>query len=198
MLLHAGGFLFFEVIAVRYKGEMKMDNVMSEIMMREKKRIVLVAHDNMKKELLEWALFNKDSLSKHELFATGSTGKIMVRTLELPVNCFKSGPLGGDQQIGAKIAEGDIDMVIFFWDPLEPHPHDVDVKALLRIAAVYNIPIACNRASADFIISSPLMNDVYERIVVDYEITQNTRNAMFAQEDELQNDRQPADTLQQE
>lgn len=175
-----------------------MDNVMSEIIMREKKRIVLVAHDNMKKELLEWALFNKDSLSKHELFATGSTGKIMVRALELPVNCFKSGPLGGDQQIGAKIAEGDIDMVIFFWDPLEPHPHDVDVKALLRIAAVYNIPIACNRASADFIISSPLMNDVYERIVVDYEITQNTRNAMFAQDDELQNDRQPADTLQEE
>ena len=97
--------------------------------------------------------------------------------------------LAADQQIGAKIAEGDIDMVIFFWDPLEPHPHDVDVKALLRIAAVYNIPIACNRASADFIISSPLMNDVYERIVVDYEITQNTRNAMFAQDDELQNDR---------
>ena len=160
---------------------------MSEIKMREMKRIVLVAHDNMKKELLEWALFNKNILSKHELFATGSTGKIMVKALEMPVNCFKSGPLGGDQQIGAKIAEGDIDMVIFFWDPLEPHPHDVDVKALLRIAAVYNIPIACNRASADFMISSPLMNEVYERIVVDYEITQKTRNDMFARDDELQN-----------
>src|SRR4030067_1357366 len=146
-----------------------MDDVMREIMMREKKRIVLVAHDNMKKELLEWAVFNKDSLSKHELFATGSTGKIMVRALELPVNCFKSGPLGGDQQIGAKIAEGDIDMVIFFWDPLAPHPHDVDVKALLRIAAVYNIPVACNRASADFIISSPLLGEPYVRQMGDHE-----------------------------
>src|SRR4030066_1141776 len=174
-----------------------MDIVMREIIMAEKKRIVLVAHDHMKNEVREWALFNKGNLAKHELFATGSTGKIMVRALELPVNCFKSGPLGGDQQIGAKIAEGDRDMEIFFWDPLEPHPHDVDVKALLRIAAVYNIPIACNRASADFIISSPLMNAAYERIVVDYEFTQRTRNAMFAQDDELQFDKQPADTLQQ-
>ncbi len=164
-----------------------MEKVMSEIKIRETKRIVLVAHDNMKKELLEWALCNKSILSKHELFATGSTGRIMVKALEMPVNCFKSGPLGGDQQIGAKIAEGDIDMVIFFWDPLEPHPHDVDVKALLRIAAVYNIPIACNRSSADFIISSHLMNEAYERIVVDYEVTQKTRNDMFAQDDELQN-----------
>ncbi len=167
-----------------------MDNVMSEIKMRERKRIVLVAHDNMKKDLLEWALFNKNILSKHELFATGSTGKIMVKALGMPVNCFKSGPLGGDQQIGAKIAEGKIDMVIFFWDPLEPHPHDVDVKALLRIAAVYNIPIACNRSSADFIISSPLLDEVYERIVVDFELTQKTRNDMFEQADELQNCRQ--------
>ena len=175
-----------------------MDIVMREIIMAEKKRIVLVAHDNMKKELLEWALFNKGNLAKHELFATGSTGKIMMRALDLPINCFKSGPLGGDQQIGAKIAEGDLDMVIFFWDPLEPHPHDVDVKAVLRIAAVYNIPIACNRASADFMISSPLMNEEYERIVVDYELTQSTRNAMFAKDDELQFVKQPADTLQQE
>ncbi len=163
-----------------------MDNIMSEIKMRVKKRIVLVAHDNMKKELLEWALFNKNILAKHELFATGSTGRILVKALEMPVNCFKSGPLGGDQQIGAKIAEGGIDMAIFFWDPLEPQPHDVDVKALLRIAAVYNIPIACNRATADFIISSHLMNEVYERIVVDYERAQKTRNDMFAQDHELQ------------
>jgi methylglyoxal synthase len=105
----------------------------------------------------------------------------------MPVNCFKSGPLGGDQQIGAKIAEGSIDMAIFFWDPLEPQPHDVDVKALLRIAAVYNIPIACNRATADFLISSHLMHEVYERIVVDYELTQKTRNDMFARDVELQN-----------
>jgi methylglyoxal synthase len=169
------------------KEKTKMDNVMSEIKMREKKRIVLVAHDNMKKELLEWALFNKHSLSQHELFATGSTGKILTKALEMPVNCFKSGPLGGDQQIGAKIAEGGIDMAVFFWDPLEPQPHDVDVKALLRIAAVYNIPIACNRATADFLISSHLMNEVYERIVVDYDLTQQTRNDMLAQVNELQN-----------
>ena len=159
---------------------------MSEIKMREIKRIALVAHDNMKKELLEWVLFNKDILLRHELFATGSTGKILLQALGRPVNCFKSGPLGGDQQIGAKIAEGGIDMAVFFWDPLEPQPHDVDVKALLRIAAVYNIPIACNRASADFIISSHLMNEIYERIVVDYESTQLKRNAMFAEHDGIQ------------
>lgn len=163
-----------------------MDKTMSEIKMREIKRIALVAHDNMKRELLEWVLFNKDILLKHELFATGSTGKILLQALGRPVNCFKSGPLGGDQQIGAKIAEGGIDMAIFFWDPLEPQPHDVDVKALLRIAAVYNIPIACNRASADFIISSHLMNEIYERIVVDYESTQRKRNAMFAENDGIQ------------
>lgn len=172
-----------------------MDNVMSEIKMRERKRIVLVAHDNKKKDLLEWALFNKDILSKHELFATGSTGRIMVQALDMPVNCFKSGPLGGDQQIGASIAEGKIDMVIFFWDPLEPHPHDVDVKALLRIAAVYNIPIACNRSSADFMISSHLLNEVYERIVVDFDLTQKTRNDMFERADELRNCLLPQDAL---
>jgi methylglyoxal synthase len=160
-----------------------MDNVMSVIKMLERKRIVLVAHDNKKKDLLEWALFNKKILARHELFATGSTGSMMVKALEMPVNCFKSGPLGGDQQIGASIAEGKIDMVIFFWDPLEPHPHDVDVKALLRIAAVYNIPIACNRSSADFIISSHLLDETYERIVVDFDITQKIRNDMFKQAD---------------
>ncbi len=177
------------------KEKTKMDTVMSEITMKEKKKIVLVAHDNMKKELLEWALFNKNSLSQHELFATGSTGKILTTALEMAVNCFKSGPLGGDQQIGAKIAEGGIDMAVFFWDPLEPQPHDVDVKALLRIAAVYNIPIACNRATADFLISSHLMNEVYERIVVDYEFTQKTRNDLLARDNELQHCRQPCNAL---
>jgi len=134
-----------------------------------KKRIALIAHDHRKQDLLEWARFNKDLLAQHELYATGKTGKLLAEELGLEINRVKSGPLGGDQQIGAKIANGEIDMLIFFWDPLEPQPHDVDIKALLRIAVVYNIPIACNRASADFIISSPLMHGEYERTIIDYE-----------------------------
>lgn len=121
--------------------------------------IALIAHDNKKTDLLEWAKYNREVLSKHKLFATGTTGQILKTALSLDINLFKSGPLGGDQQIGAKIAEGEINMVIFFWDPLEPHSHDVDVKALLRIAVVYNVPIACNRSSADFLVSSSLMGD---------------------------------------
>jgi methylglyoxal synthase len=136
--------------------------------MREKKKIALVAHDNKKIDLLEWAKFNKELLAKHELYATGTTGTLLEQELEVQINKLQSGPLGGDQQIGAKIAEGEIDFIIFFWDPLEPHPHDPDVKALLRIAMVWNIPVACNRASADFMISSPLMEGEYERIVPDY------------------------------
>jgi methylglyoxal synthase len=133
-----------------------------------RKHIALVAHDNKKRDLVEWARFNKDLLSGHDLIATGTTGSLLETTLELPVTKLQSGPLGGDQQIGAKIAEGDIDFVIFFWDPLEPQPHDPDVKALLRIAVVWNIPVACNRATADFLISSPLMDSDYERIVPDF------------------------------
>jgi methylglyoxal synthase len=148
---------------------------MNTVTMNETKRIALIGHDNKKKALIEWALFNRDLLAGHILFATGSTGSLLSGALDLPVHCFKSGPLGGDQQIGAKIAEGDIDMVIFFWDPLEPHPHDVDVKALLRIAVVYNIPIACNRASADFLISSHLMQEQYQRLVEDFESGQGQR-----------------------
>ncbi|MDA8241736.1 MAG: methylglyoxal synthase [Nitrospiraceae bacterium] len=150
---------------------------MKTISMNQAKRIALVAHDNMKKALMEWALFNRDMLAGHILYATGSTGSLLADALSLPVHCFKSGPLGGDQQIGAKISEAEIDMVIFFWDPLEPHPHDVDVKALLRIAVVYNIPIACNRATADFVISSHLTQEPYERIVEDYEALQRQRVA---------------------
>jgi methylglyoxal synthase len=133
-----------------------------------RKRIALVAHDNKKKDLLEWAKFNRDLLVKHDLFATGTTGAMIEKGLDTTVVKLQSGPLGGDQQIGAKIAEGTVDFVIFFWDPLEPQPHDTDVKALLRIAVVWNVPVACNRASADFMISSPLMDSLYERTLPDY------------------------------
>jgi methylglyoxal synthase len=127
-----------------------------------RKRIALIAHDNLKRAMLEWARYNQGTLSGHERVATGTTGALLVEELGLPVHVFLSGPLGGDQQIGAAIAEGRIDVVIFFWDPLEPHSHDVDVKALLRIAVVYNVPIACNRATADFLLSSPLLASDYE------------------------------------
>jgi methylglyoxal synthase len=123
-----------------------------------RRRIALIAHDNKKEDLVEWASFNRDSLARHELFATGTTGAILAGEVGLEITRFRSGPLGGDQQVGAAIVDGRIDFVIFFWDPLEPHPHDVDVKALLRIAVVYNVPIACNRATADFLISSPLLS----------------------------------------
>jgi len=126
-----------------------------------RKRIVLIAHDNRKPDMLEWARFNRGTLSRHELFATGTTGGLLAAELGLNVNRFLSGPLGGDQQAGAAIAEGRLDLVVFFWDPLAPHPHDVDVKALLRIAVVYNVPMACNRATADFILSSPLLGEHY-------------------------------------
>jgi len=122
-----------------------------------RRKIALIAHDNLKQDMLDWARFNRGTLAKHELLATGTTGTLIADELDLPVHKFLSGPLGGDQQIGAAIAEGRVDLVIFFWDPLEPHPHDVDVKALLRIAVVYNVPMACNRATADYILSSPLM-----------------------------------------
>jgi methylglyoxal synthase len=127
-----------------------------------RKRIALIAHDNRKRDLLDWARFNRGTLVQHELHATGTTGALLAEALDVPVNRFLSGPLGGDQQVGAAIAEGRVDFVVFFWDPLEPHPHDVDVKALLRIAVVYNVPIACNRATADFVLSSPLMSEDYK------------------------------------
>lgn len=133
-----------------------------------RKRVALVAHDNRKQDLLEWARYNRGTLSKHELFATGTTGKMLADKLGLDVSRLLSGPLGGDQQVGAMISEGALDFMIFFWDPLEPQPHDPDVKALLRIAVLYNIPTACNRSTADFIISSPLMSERYDRIQIDY------------------------------
>lgn len=138
------------------------------IKLGHKKHIALVAHDNKKPDLLAWARFNKDLLVEHELYATGTTGKLLEEVLGTTVHKFQSGPLGGDQQIGAKIAEGAIDFMIFFWDPLTEQPHDADVKALLRIAVVWNIPAACNRASADFMISSTLMTGEYNRLITDY------------------------------
>jgi methylglyoxal synthase len=146
-----------------------MQLVPNVIPMGNRKHIALVAHDNKKQDLLEWALFNRETLVEHELFATGTTGALLADALNLKITRLLSGPLGGDQQIGAKIAERDIDFAIFFWDPLEPQPHDPDVKALLRVAVVWNIPVACNRASADFMISSELMSSTYERRVPDYE-----------------------------
>ena len=135
----------------------------------QRKKIALIAHDHQKPDLLEWVRFNKGTLLQHELYATGTTGKVLEKELGSKITIFESGPLGGDQQIGARIAEGCIDFLIFFWDPLAPLPHDPDVKALLRIAVVWNIPIACNRASADFMISSSLMSQEYPRILSDYE-----------------------------
>ncbi len=156
----------------------------------EKKRIALVAHDNKKEDLLEWARFNRDLLAEHHIFSTGTTGALLERELEIAVTKLQSGPLGGDQQIGAKIADGEIDFLIFFWDPLEPHPHDPDVKALLRIAVVWNVPIACNRASADFMVSSPLMASSYERHLPDYDGYRKRRinghpGALVDEEDQL-------------
>ena len=136
--------------------------------MANKQRIALVAHDNKKHDLLEWAAFNKHVLVQHELYATGTTGKLLEQELGVEIHKLQSGPLGGDQQIGAKISEQELDLLIFFWDPLTQQPHDSDVKALLRIAVVWNIPVACNRASADFMISSPLMSGAYKRHLPDY------------------------------
>lgn len=130
--------------------------------------IALVAHDHKKSDLMKWVKTNIDKLEHLEIYATGTTGKLIDEALPGQVNRLLSGPLGGDQQIGAKIAEGKIDLLIFFWDPLEPMPHDPDIKALLRIAAVWNIPLACNEASADFIINSPLMTADYKKRESDF------------------------------
>lgn len=136
--------------------------------MKPKKNIALIAHDHRKPDLLDWAEYNSEHLSAHNLFGTGTTGSLVAEKLNLPVSTFKSGPLGGDLQIGTSIVQNEIDIMIFFWDPLQAQPHDVDVKALQRISIVYNIPLACNRSSADFLITSPLMKTKYDRFIVDY------------------------------
>lgn len=132
------------------------------------KNIALVAHDNKKADLIAWVKKNEAQLSKHNFFATGTTGKLVAQNSSLTVTALKSGPLGGDQQIGAKIAEQEVDMLIFFWDPLEAQPHDPDVKALIRLAAVWNIPVACNLSTADFILSSPYFDEPFDIQLEDY------------------------------
>lgn len=145
-----------------------------------KKTIALVAHDNRKADLMEWVRYNYDTLLSHNMVCTGTTGRLVQETIQTMVQeddntprrpsikKLKSGPLGGDQQLGAMIAEGAIDVLIFLWDPMQPQPHDVDVKALLRICALYNVPTACNRSTADFLISSPLMHEEYTPLIKDY------------------------------
>ena len=137
-------------------------------MLNARKRIALVAHDKKKKDLIDWADFNKVILARHELISTGTTGKLLEDKLDRPIKKLLSGPLGGDQQIGALIAGGDIDILIFFWDPMEAQPHDSDVKALLRVAIAWNIIVACDRATADFTLTSPLMQADYAIDIPDY------------------------------
>lgn len=135
----------------------------------KRKKIALVAHDHKKADLMEWALHNQAALAKHELFATGTTGRLLEEALDRPVKKLLSGPLGGDQQVGAMIANGEIDMMFFFWDPMEAQPHDSDVRALLRLCVAWNIPMACDRATADFIMTSPFMHGEYESALPNYD-----------------------------
>lgn len=145
--------------------------------LEKRKKIALVAHDHKKSDLIEWAIFNKATLAKHELFATGTTGKMLEEALDRPVKKLLSGPLGGDQQIGSMIAQGEIDVMIFFWDPMEAQPHDSDVKALLRLGVAWNIPMACDRSTADFLMTSPFMHDEYDVTIPDYQsyLTRNIK-----------------------
>ncbi len=154
----------------------------NKITIERDKKIALVAHDNKKRDLVEWAKYNRDLLAHHPIYATGTTGALLEQELGIPIHKLESGPLGGDQQIGAKIVDGDIEFLIFFWDPLESMSHDPDVKALLRMAVVWNIPIACNRATADFMISSPLMDEEYDRLLPEYDEYRN-RTTMINEPD---------------
>jgi methylglyoxal synthase len=140
-----------------------------KIAMEHDKKIALIAHDHKKRDLVEWAKFNRTLLSHHQIYATGTTGALLEQELGFEITKLQSGPLGGDQQMGARIADGEINFMIFFSDPLEQQAHDPDIKALLRMSIVWNIPIACNRASADFMISSPLMDGEYDRLIPDYD-----------------------------
>ena len=139
------------------------------VIMEKQKRIALIAHDHLKDELVLWCVKNKDELKKHFLCGTGTTSRLIAEATGLPVKAYKSGPLGGDLQVGSRIADGEIDMMIFFWDPLEAQPHDPDIKALLRIAVVYDIPVATNSATAEFLITSQYMNSKYEHVLQDFQ-----------------------------
>ncbi len=141
---------------------------MTKETMKKRKNIALIAHDHLKDEMVTWCVENRDRLAGHSLCGTGTTSGLIAKATGLEIKAYKSGPLGGDQQIGAKVAEGDIDILIFFWDPLEALPHDPDVRALLRIAVVYDIPVATNRATADFIMTSDYIDDEYEHDVVEF------------------------------
>lgn len=143
--------------------------------MEVRKRIALIAHDNKKHELVDWVVKNKEIFCQHDLCATGTTGSLVEQALKYPVTKYQSGPLGGDQQIGALIVEEKVDLLIFFWDPMMAQPHDPDVKALLRIAAVWNVAIACDKATADFMITSPLMKQKYEKVLPDYSLYKNRK-----------------------
>lgn len=147
----------------RYRG-----NVMTIHKLGKQKNIALIAHDHRKKDLIDWALKNKELLGGHFLCGTGTTAALISEKTGLPVRPYKSGPLGGDQQIGAMIAEGKVEMMIFFWDPLASQPHDPDVKALLRIAVLYDIPVAMNQSTADYLLTSPLMNEEHDRHIMTY------------------------------
>lgn len=156
------------------------------VKMQKHKTIALVAHDNRKQDMINWVQANREKLAKHFLCGTGTTAKLIAKETELPVTAFNSGPLGGDQQIGCRIVEGKIDFMIFFWDPLAAQPHDPDVKALLRIAALYDIPVATNQSTADFLISSPLMEEEYDRKIIDYVKRIHLRAQAFANNEPLQ------------
>lgn len=159
-----------------------MEQAYKTVKIKKQKRIALIAHDNKKKALIDWSKNNKKVLRKHFLCGTGTTSRLISEEVELPVKSYKSGPFGGDQQIGSRIAEGKIDMVIFFWDPLSAQPHDPDVKALLRIAALYDIPIATSQATADFLLTSPFMEEEYERKIIDYSKTTKERAKQFGEQ----------------
>lgn len=171
-----GGWFFYLLFAAAkfYLAHIK-SLLMSTRTLNSLKRIALVAHDNMKDEMIEWAIYNKAALARHKLYATGTTGLLIESALNQPIVKFLSGPLGGDQQIGSSIAEGKLDVLIFFWDPMEAQPHDPDIKALLRVAATWNIPTACNRATADFMLTSPLMYTDYETKVTDFSFYTNRK-----------------------